>query len=151
MHDLDSKTPANRTGSTVGEARQSDKRRSTRVVIDIPVTVFGQNSDGKIFTEQSSTVKVSAHGALIVMTTDIDSQKPALLMNTKTGSEVQCRVAHRKEIEKCRFEIGFEFASPYPRFWGINFPPVDWNPADRKKATSPQRILSAPTKGLINK
>jgi len=114
---------------------QLNKRRSVRVVIKIPVTVFGQNVEGKIFVEETHTETVNAHGALIHMEKDIDPQKPALLSNTKTCMEVQCRIAYRKEIKKGQLEIGFEFMSPLPRFWGINFPPEDWDPSERKKAT----------------
>jgi hypothetical protein len=139
---------ANAVSSANSEANPASKRRSMRVVIDVPVGVFGQNSDGKIFEEKTKTVTVSAHGCLVILKTIIDPQKPALLVNTKTGSEVQCRIAHRKEIEKGVFEIGLDFERPLPRFWGVNFPPEDWNPGDRKKATSPQRPISPITKGL---
>jgi len=62
------------------------------------------------------------------------TEEPALLVHTKVGTEIRCRVAFRKKIDKERFEIGFEFIEPNPTFWGINFPPEDWNPADRKRA-----------------
>jgi hypothetical protein len=130
------------------EARQSNKRRSTRVVIDFPVTVFGQNLEGKIFVEETKTVTVNAHGALIILKTNIDPQKPVLLANTKIGLEVQCHIAFRKDSKKDEFEVGLEFTNPHPKFWGMNFPPEDWDPAYRKKATSPQRP-SSPSKTRI--
>ena len=133
-----------------GEAPQVNKRRSLRVVIDIPVTVFGQDLDGKIFAEQSKTITVNAHGAIVILETDINRQKPALLMNTKTGAEVQCSIAHRKEIAKGRFEIGLNFVDPNPRFWGMNFPPEDWNPAERKKATS-HHVPKSPSPKSFNR
>jgi hypothetical protein len=61
--------------------------------------------------------------------------------------EVQCRVVYRKELEKGRFEVALEFSKPFPRFWGINFPPEDWNPAERKKAGTPSKPSSSLTKG----
>jgi hypothetical protein len=147
---IDSQKDTTVTGISTAnsEANPASKRRSMRVVIDVPVTVFGQNSDGKIFEEKTKTVTVSAHGGLVLLKTNIDPQKPALLVNTKTAAEIQCRIAHRKEIEKGLFEIGLEFEQPLPRFWGVNFPPEDWNPMDRKKATSPQKSISPSMKGL---
>ncbi len=65
--------------------------------------------------------------------------------------EVQCRVVYRKEIEKGRYEVALEFSKPFPRFWGINFPPEDWNPAERKKAGSPVKQNSTSTKGQAMK
>jgi hypothetical protein len=128
-------------------ARSSSNRRSQRVVIDFPVTLFGQGLDGKIFAEKTNTQTVSAHGALVILKKGVDTERPALLGNPKTQMEVQCRVVHHKEIEKDKYEIGLEFSQPVPKFWGINFPPEDWNPAERKRASSPQRPNSPSTKG----
>ena len=137
--DLEKQVIGNRPGASDGEAAQSGKRRSLRVVIDIPVAVFGHDLDHKIFQERTTTLTVSAHGASVVLISNIDTQKPVLLVNSKTGAEAQCRIAHRKELDKGRLEIGFEFETPIPKFWAINFPPEDWNPADRKRPISPNR------------
>jgi PilZ domain len=133
-------------GAGKGANRHGSSRRSQRVVIDFPVTLFGQSQDGKIFAENTNTHIVSAHGALVFLKKDVNTQSPALLGNPKTQMEVQCRVVHRKEIAKDKYEIGLEFSSPVPRFWGINFPPEDWNPAERKKAASPPAVKSPATK-----
>jgi len=138
-NDSGKKTVLNGISSANSEANRS-KRRSVRVVIDIPVTVFGQTSDGKIFGEKTKTVTVNAHGCLVIVKTNIDPQKPVLLVNTKTGAEMQSHIAYRKEIAEGLLEIGIDFEQPVPRFWGINFPPEDWDPADRKKAARPQPI-----------
>ena len=127
---------------TGAQTNQANKRRSARVAIDFPVMVFGQNSDGRIFAEKTKTMAVNAHGALIELGTRVDPQKPVYLENTKIGSEVQCRIVFQKENRKDKFEVGLEFATPFARFWGMNFPPDDWNPADRKKVTSPLRPVS---------
>ncbi|HTC65440.1 MAG TPA: PilZ domain-containing protein [Candidatus Saccharimonadales bacterium] len=134
-------------GESKSATRYGSSRRSQRVVIDFPVTLFGKTQDGKIFAESTNTQTVSAHGALVYLKKDVSTQSPALLGNPKTQMEVQCRVVHRKEIAKDKYEIGLEFSTPVPKFWGINFPPEDWDPAERKKATSPQRSASPTKKG----
>jgi hypothetical protein len=145
--DVDKRVTESRTGNSEGEAISAGKRRSLRVVIDIAVSVFGHDLEHKIFQEKTSTLTVSAHGASVVLNTNIDPQKPALLINCKTGATVQCRVAHRKELDKGRVEIGFEFENPLPKFWAINFPPEDWNPADRKRPNLPTRPAATLSKG----
>jgi hypothetical protein len=145
MTTLNLREPKDASKSAV---RHGSNRRSQRVVIDFPVTLFGQAQDGKIFAESTNTQTVSAHGALVVLKKDVNTQSPALLGNPKTKMEVQCRVVHRKEIAKGKYEIGLEFSTPVPKFWGINFPPEDWDPAERKKATSPARSDPPTTKGL---
>lgn len=121
------------------DSRPAAKRRSSRVVIDIPITLFGQSPQRKIFEEQTKTLTVSAHGALVILQTELDSRKPVLITNSMTGLEVQCRVAHRKDVRAGGVEVGLEFAQPLPKFWGIHFPPEDWNPAERKMPTSAPR------------
>src|ERR1700730_6729675 len=72
------------------------KRRSSRVVIDIPVSVFGQDLNGRVFREDAVTTSVSAQGALLTLSSEVGSEKPLLLINRKSGNETQCRVAYKK-------------------------------------------------------
>lgn len=119
-----------------GPASPSTKRRSSRVAIDMPVEVFGQAVNGKVFREETRTTTVNAHGALLVLGTAVQIKPSVLLINKTTRIEVQCRVISLKETEKGKIELGVEFVIPQPRFWGIAFPPEDWNNADRKKPVS---------------
>jgi hypothetical protein len=142
-------TIVNGISSPKSEANQSNKRRSRRVVIDVAVTLFGQNPDGKIFEEKTKTVSVNAHGCLVVLKTELDPQKPVLLVNARTGAEVQCRSCYRKEIEKGLVEVGLAFVVPSPCFWCINFPPEDWNSVDRKKPIRSETPTSTMTKEIL--
>lgn len=119
-----------------GPSNPSTKRRSSRVSIDMPVEVFGQSVSGKVFREETRTTTVNAHGALIVLGSAVQIKPSVLLINKSTSIEVQCRVISLKETEKGKVELGVEFVIPQPRFWGISFPPEDWNNADRKKPGS---------------
>jgi hypothetical protein len=109
------------------------KRRSSRVAIDMPVMVFGQEVNGKVFSEDTRTTVVNAHGALIVFTLEVQIKPSVLLVNKISKMEAQCRVVSQKDTEKGKSELGLEFVEPQPRFWGIAFPPEDWNNADRKR------------------
>ncbi|MBZ5642516.1 MAG: hypothetical protein LAO19_07140 [Acidobacteriia bacterium] len=119
-----------------GTASLSTKRRSSRVAIDMPVEIFGQSANGKVFREETRTTTVNAHGALLVLGSAVQIKPSVLLINKTTRIEVQCRVISLKETEKGKVELGVEFVIPQPRFWGISFPPEDWNNADRKKPVS---------------
>lgn len=114
-------------------------RRSSRVTISIPVTVYGKGSDGKVFFEETSTQIVNAHGGLLLLNTLISRNQIVILVNRKKGSEVNCRVVFLKSIGPSQHEVGLEFDSPQPRFWGITFPPPDWNNADRKRPQPNQK------------
>ena len=131
-------TPAPSSQSPVQKVPSAPtiKRRSSRVAIDMPVEVFGQQANGKVFREETRTTIVSAHGALLMVSTVNEIKPSVLLINKKSNTEVQCRVVSHKEVEKGKAELSVEFVSPQPRFWGIAFPPEDWNNADRKRPGS---------------
>ena len=130
--------PAALTKSAIpkGPPNPPSKRRSSRVAIDMPVEVFGQTQNGKMFREETRTMTVNAHGALLVLASAKAINSSVILINNKTSTEAQCRVVYLKEMEKGRVELSVEFVSPQPRFWGIAFPPEDWNNADRKRPPS---------------
>lgn len=119
-----------------GPAPSSPARRSSRVKIDMPVEVIGQTTAGNAFREETRTTAVNAHGALLLLTTSNEINPILVLVNTKMNTEAKCRVVYRKRIEGGKTELGIEFVDPQPRFWGIAFPPEDWNWAERKKPGS---------------
>ena len=131
--ELNSPHAANAGAPQTKSSHSPSRRRSSRVSIDIPVEIFGYAVNGKVFRAETRTTMVNAHGALLILTLATELKSSILLINKKTSSEVQCRLIYQKETEKGSAEIGIEFVSPQPRFWGIAFPPDDWNNADRKK------------------
>jgi hypothetical protein len=113
-------------------------RRSPRLAIPISVELYSQNSMGRVFHVETHTVSASAHGGSIMLEESVDLNQQILLVHRKSGLEVQCRVVYRKEGRDGRSEIGIEFVSPSPRFWGISFPPEDWkNDPYRRRGGSP--------------
>jgi hypothetical protein len=115
-----------------GSAQQPSGRRSHRVAIDMPVEVVGKTLNGKEFRQETRTTAVNAHGALVVLAITTDVEPSLLLTNKRTGEKAECRLVHQKRIESGKSELGIEFVTPQPRFWGIAFPPDDWNRAERK-------------------
>lgn len=109
------------------------KRRSSRVTLDIPVEVYGRGPDERIFHEKTRTLVVNAHGGLFPLTTAVAIGQMIVLACEATHQEIQCRVTYRKETAEGGAHLfGVEFDTPSPKFWGVNFPPEDWNAAERK-------------------
>lgn len=102
----------------------------------MPVEIIGQTITGNAFSEETRTTAVNAHGALVLLKTPNEINLSVLLVNRKTNVKVQCQVVYRKKLEGGKTEVGVEFVDPQPRFWGIAFPPEDWNWAERKKPGS---------------
>jgi len=107
-------------------------RRSQRVSIDIPVELVGTTVDGVSFHHQTRTADVNSNGAHLILMTTLDVEPSILMINKWSSLEAQSRVVFQKRIDASRTELGLEFVIPQPRFWGIAFPPEDWNKAERK-------------------
>jgi hypothetical protein len=115
------------------------RNRTTRVHIAIPVFIYGNNPSGSPFKEITQTVAVNANGCLIELATPVVKEQPLLLTNMKTNDEIACNVVTPGNLVNGKTQVGLRFAQPSPRFWGIGFPPEDWDPASRKRPMPPKR------------
>ena len=120
-----------------GVAHSTMGRRSSRVMIEVPVEVIGQTGNGLVFREETRTIAVNAHGALLNSAMSLDITSTIVVKNKKTNDEVQCRVIFRRETQQGRADMGIEFIAAHPTFWAITFPPDDWIQTERKRTTYP--------------
>jgi hypothetical protein len=115
----------------VAESRETswlaaNRRRSQRVLMKISVRVSGQNALGLPFEEETQTLAVSAHGALIPVSTQVSKGQRLALSNVQTRAVLECVVAHIRRGD--HLQVGVEFMLPNPTFWHVAFPPKDWTP-----------------------
>jgi hypothetical protein len=114
------------------EATQSKRwanvRRSERVLLRVPVLVRVQaENDGSLF-EESHTLVVNAHGALIALAVKVQPGQELVLKNRVSGEQQECSVVHVGDKQANKAEVGVAFAHPARHFWHIDFPPGDWKP-----------------------
>ncbi len=108
------------------------KRRSTRLLHTVPVSVAGQDAAGRPLAEQTATISLNCHGCRYFsrfrvernswLTLEIPGAPPR-----EPSRRLRARVAW---IEKSRrlaglFQVAVEFESP-ANVWGITKPPQDW-------------------------
>ncbi len=79
----------------------------------------GRAHNGRKFRETCETVVVNAHGALILLTHEIDNGEMLVLTHLETQEEQECRVVYLGEPAD-RQRVGVEFLTPAPRFWGLD-------------------------------
>src|SRR5260370_38415831 len=101
------------------------QRRSQRVMLKVSVVVLAHDTDNKLISEETRTVTVKAHGAMIVLTAKVSVGQLLTLRNSRSGEEVLCRVAYVNPHLGEKKEVGADFMKPCPRFWTISFPPPD--------------------------
>lgn len=102
------------------------RRRSMRVLLSVPIQVSGKAADSKDFHEETRTLVVNAHGALIALATPVVAGQSITVANKAMNQIQDCRVVYLGTSQGGKTQMGIEFSKPSPRFWQIDFPPDDW-------------------------
>lgn len=131
----------------------AQKRRSTRIVQAVPITVTGVDALGQPFKERTTTTAVNCHGCKYqskhyvpknaTVSLEIPRPEPALSARIVRGRVIWVQ---RPRTVRELFQIGLEFDIS-GNVWGIAFPPDDWFPvADEQPATAAgsAQIAAAP-------
>ena len=108
------------------DANPANRRRSERVMLQIPVIVQVKTRDGKDVREDTQTVVVNAHGGLLKLKMEVKTGQPILLINERAKVQQGCHVVRVETSEAGNSAVAFEFDEPTPQFWPIVFPPADW-------------------------
>jgi hypothetical protein len=111
------------------------RRRSQRVLMQVPVRIRGKNGQGVDFEEFTETLAINAHGALVLLTARLTSGAVIHMKHNKTEEEQECHVAFLGPVRGGKAEIGLEFTTPRPTFWRVAFPPEDWTPKNPEART----------------
>lgn len=103
-----------------------------RVMLSVTIIASGKSRNGKsFFDEETKTLVVNAHGALILLGSEVTANQKLSLTNKRTQHTEGCRVVYVGAVQGGKAQVAIEFDTPAPKFWGISFPPEDWNaPAD---------------------
>ncbi len=102
-----------------------EHRRSQRLLLDVPLIVRGQSTKQQSFQEETFTIVVSPHGALVVLAAEVAVGQRLLLMNPETRDEREGHVAYLGPPYGGLNQVGIEFTRPSPEFWPISSPPND--------------------------
>ena len=107
-------------------ATDPGRRRSMRVLLSVPIQVRGKNAQNQDFTEETRTLVVNAHGALISLSAQVVVNQKVCVCNSATHQTQECRVVYFGNMQAGKAQMGVEFLTPSPAFWQIDFPPEDW-------------------------
>jgi len=97
-----------------------------RVLLSVPILVSGKTARNEDFKEETRTLVVNAHGALIALAAQVVAQQTVTLSNKSTHQSIDCRVVHIGSAQAGKTQVGLEFIKPSGKFWQIDFPPDDW-------------------------
>src|SRR5580704_14173638 len=115
------------------------RRRSQRVLMQVAVRIRGTDAQGKPVEEETETLAINAHGALVLLTARFTSGAKLNLHHKRTQEDQECHVAFLGPVRAGKAEIGLEFTSPNSHFWRVAFPPEDWTPRHPEARTASNR------------
>jgi PilZ domain len=119
------------TTAFIADIDPLNRRRSERVLLQVPVNLEIPQSDGRFLRGDAYTLSVNAHGGLLEMGTRVDRGQKLILANPGTGVREPGRVVHCDKSQNGYFAVAFEFDTPAPNFWPLVFPPTDWKLIER--------------------
>ena len=103
------------------------QRRSARVLFDTQVVIRGESANRIGFEEETFTVTVSAHGALVLLAAKVNLGQRLVMLNPKNSDQREGRVAYTGLEHAGLAQVAVEFTDPSPDFWEISSPPPDWH------------------------
>lgn len=103
-----------------------NRRRSERVMLQIPVTVRAESANRVPIKEETHTLVVNAHGGLLKLKTEVLAGQPLLLINPVNKRQEMAHVVRIEQPSPDYFVVAFEFERAAPSFWPVVFPPADW-------------------------
>jgi hypothetical protein len=106
---------------------QIAKRRSSRMALNAPVGLSGEDRQKCSFTMPAKATKLNRHGAAIQLNRELLVGSTVVVRN-RTGTQVSARVVAQLAAPQGVPTYAIEFAEQDDRvetFWGITFPPVE--------------------------
>jgi hypothetical protein len=123
--------------------QEAQKRRTSRIVQAVPLTVTGVDALGRPFQERTSTLIINCHGARyqskhyvlknMWVTLEVPHSEPGHPARTVRGRVTWIQ---RPRTVRELFQVGVELEVS-GNVWGIAFPPGDWFPFP-ESATVPE-------------
>ena len=94
-----------------------ERRRSERSPLGLPLAIRGTSLDTRPFQEETVTVSVSAHGALVELATKVTLGQTLFLKNPQTQDEAEAWVTRLGFPRGTWTQVGVEFVRPDEDFW----------------------------------
>lgn len=125
-----------------GKDDPRSRRRSKRLRARIRIAVRVETQQREILWEETDSLIVNAHGALILLAAHVSKDKFLTVRNPKTGKEILARITSLGQRFMGKTEVGIEFIRPAPEFWDLEDPPEDWHSGplqSRRRRLQPQK------------
>jgi len=99
-------------------------RSSGRIPKQIPIILIGSDLDGRVFSEQTTTVLLSLHGAGILSRHKLSPEQELVLRWPEKNKEAEIRVVGHLGTQGSQHTYGVAFFDATLDFWEVAFPPI---------------------------
>lgn len=105
------------------------QRRSRRLYIRIRVRLIWRLQNQIMISEETETVVVNAHGALLRLGSVPPLGEKVTLQNIAADQTQEAFVVFvgKAAAKNGKTSVGVEFIKPNASFWHVSFPPADWS------------------------
>ncbi|MBI4461325.1 MAG: PilZ domain-containing protein [Acidobacteria bacterium] len=101
----------------------SERRRSARILIRVPVRVSGITQHGTRVSQSGEAVVISRHGALLKVGSPLKPGSEVDVENPSSHEMATFRVVWTSDQPSAgRWDVGVEWSSGAANIWGIDFP-----------------------------
>src|SRR5262249_5821010 len=109
---------------------ESRTTKSHPMPLEVPVVATGarpgdQSEKRELFTEETETVLVLEHGAVIRLSAAVAVGQLVFLTNKQSGKEIVTQVLRKRSFKPTECYVEVDFTEPAPGFWGVEFPKAD--------------------------
>src|SRR5256884_6292045 len=119
----------NGMGSVSSEqgAEASAETKKQPLPLEVPVVATGarpgdQSEKRELCTEETETVLVFEHGAVIHLAAAVAVGQLVFLTNKQTGKEIVTQVLRKRSYRPTACYVELDFTEPTTGFWGVEFP-----------------------------
>jgi len=116
----------NRLVTSSQSTTYSTPRRSRRIWFTMPIRISFLVEERVQWEEETSTVVVNAHGALILLNHEVTVGQVLAVSDLGSAEGRKCRVVMLGARTSGMTEVAIELLAPYGSFWRVSNPPPDW-------------------------
>jgi hypothetical protein len=109
-----------RTDTTTSRASipgHTERRRTGRIHVHIPLFIYGYTPAGKPFYEETHTIVISGTGGLISTKSRVHPGQRLVVTNEGNDQTQECVVVSVKPQRLRSKHIALKFPTPTPQFW----------------------------------
>jgi hypothetical protein len=121
--------------TAIAGADRIERRRGSRLMVEIPITVMGMDTLGEPFKESTVTASISCYGCKYRTRRYAPKDSLVTLEIKPLNAPRATRIEHARVVWVQRprhhretFQIGLDLETP-GNVWGIDSPPADWFPS----------------------